>query len=66
MMSRSALKTLCPLDAEGQALMRKAYDHWGSVVGWRPTLRLPRTIADLGSFQRHSSAHPMEAPSVSR
>lgn len=27
MMSRSALKTFSLLDAEGQALMRKAYDH---------------------------------------
>jgi len=27
MMSRSALKIFCPLDAEGQALMPKAYDH---------------------------------------
>lgn len=62
MMSRSALKTFCPLDAEGQALMRKAYDHWG-VSGrvYNRLLRLARTIADLESSSDIRAPHLMEA-----
>ena len=62
MMSRSALKTFCPLDAEGQALMRKAYDHWG-VSGrvYDRLLRLARTIADLEASSDIRAPHLMEA-----
>ena len=62
MMRRSALKTFCPLDAEGQALMRKAYDHWG-VSGrvYDRLLRLARTIADLEASSDIRAPHLMEA-----
>ena len=62
MMSRSALKTFCPLDAEGQALMRKAYDHWG-VSGrvYDRILSLARTISYLEASSDIRAPHLMEA-----
>ena len=62
MMSRSALKTCCPLYAEGQALMRRAHDHWGiSSRVYDRLIRLARTISDLEASSDIRAPHLMEA-----
>ena len=62
MMSRSALMTCRPLYAEGQALMRRAYEHrWISGRVYDRRIRLARTIADLEASSDIRAPHLIEA-----
>ncbi len=63
-MDQAALREYCALDAAGSELMRRAYTALDmSARAYDRTLRLARTIADLGASEHITAAHLAEAMS---
>ena len=56
------LSEYCPLDSDGAALMRTAYEHYKlSVRGYHRILKVARTIADLAGSEHIHPSHISEA-----
>lgn len=56
------LSAFCPLDDDGEAFMRNAYEHYKlSVRGYHRVLKTARTIADLSGCEHIRSSHLCEA-----
>ena len=61
-MGQKELRQCCALDAEGQALMKGAYEHMGLTArSYDRILRVARTIADLDGAETIQSHHLAEA-----
>ena len=61
-MGQKELRQHCALDAEGQALMKGAYEHMGLTArSYDRILRVARTIADLDGAETIQSHHLAEA-----
>ena len=61
-MGQKELRQYCALDAEGQALMKGAYEHMGLTArSYDRILRVARTIADLDGAETIQSHHLAEA-----
>ena len=61
-MGQKELRQYCALDAEGQALMKGAYEHMGLTArSYDRILRVARTIADLDEAETIQAHHLAEA-----
>lgn len=61
------LKRVAVIDADGEALMRQAARRWGwSARAWHRTLRVARTIADLGQSSSIRLPHISQAIELRR
>lgn len=61
-MGQTEIRQFCALDAEGQALMKGAYEHMGLTArSYDRILRVARTIADLDESENIQTHHLAEA-----
>ena len=61
-MGQAEIRQFCALDAEGQALMKGAYEHMGLTArSYDRILRVARTIADLDESENIQTHHLAEA-----